>query len=205
MVSEQTKPKNAGTTSLFQNPLLEKLTRTHAAVPISMYFIISAGVAWYGIDRGLISLTALALSFLPGLLTFTWVEYNVHRHVFHMLPDTPFKASIQYKFHGVHHEFPKDKTRLAMPPVASLVISSLFFGLFYLVMGHYAFGFLPGFLTGYALYLWVHYAVHAYRPPQNFLRVLWINHGIHHYKSNSEAFGVSSPLWDYIYGTMPRK
>jgi sterol desaturase/sphingolipid hydroxylase (fatty acid hydroxylase superfamily) len=31
---------------------------------------------------------------------------------------------------------------------------------------------------------------------------LWINHGTHHYKNGEMVFGVSSPLWDYLYGTM---
>jgi sterol desaturase/sphingolipid hydroxylase (fatty acid hydroxylase superfamily) len=69
-------------------------------------------------------------------------------------------------------------------------------------MGDYAFAFLPGFLVGYASYLAVHYMVHAYQPPRNFMKMLWVNHGIHHYKDGEIIFGVSSPLWDYIFGTM---
>jgi hypothetical protein len=34
---------------------------------------------------------------------------------------------------------------------------------------------------------------------------LWINHSIHHYKDGEIVFGVSTPLWDYIYGTMYKK
>jgi sterol desaturase/sphingolipid hydroxylase (fatty acid hydroxylase superfamily) len=72
-------------------------------------------------------------------------------------------------------------------------------------MGDFVFAFLPGFLVGYASYLGVHYMVHAYQPPKNFLKTLWINHSIHHYKDGEIVFGVSSPLWDYIYGTMKEK
>jgi sterol desaturase/sphingolipid hydroxylase (fatty acid hydroxylase superfamily) len=64
---------------------------------------------------------------------------------------------------------------------------------------------LPGFLVGYAFYLSVHYMVHVYQPPKNFLKVLWINHAVHHYKHGEYVFGVSSPLWDYIFGTMREK
>jgi sterol desaturase/sphingolipid hydroxylase (fatty acid hydroxylase superfamily) len=59
--------------------------------------------------------------------------------------------------------------------------------------------------VGYAGYLSIHYMVHSFQPPKNFLKILWINHGIHHYKNGEEVFGVSSPLWDYIYGTMVKK
>ncbi|MEX2379667.1 MAG: sterol desaturase family protein, partial [Vicingaceae bacterium] len=42
-------------------------------------------------------------------------------------------------------------------------------------------------------------------PPKNFLKQLWIHHSIHHYQEDDKAFGVSSPLWDYVFGTMPSK
>lgn len=197
------KPKNNGTKQLFQNPILEKLTRTHIAVPVSLFIAISAGLLYYGATQtDLTAWQQIGLFFL-GMFVFSFVEYVVHRRVFHMATDTPRKAKIQYTMHGVHHEYPKDKSRLAMPPLLSLSIASLLAVLFYVVIGKYMFGFLPGFLTGYAAYLFVHYAVHAFPPPKNFLKVLWINHGIHHYKDHDKAFGVSSPLWDWVFRTLP--
>ena len=47
--------------------------------------------------------------------------------------------------------------------------------------------------------------IHVYQPPKNFFKTLWVNHGIHHYKNADVVFGVSSPLWDYVYGTMKEK
>ncbi|MGB3618930.1 MAG: sterol desaturase family protein, partial [Catalinimonas sp.] len=34
---------------------------------------------------------------------------------------------------------------------------------------------------------------------------LWVHHSIHHFKDDERAFGVSSPLWDWVFGTMPRR
>ena len=92
-----------------------------------------------------------------------------------------------------------------MPPVVSIVIATLLLFLLKLVMGDLVFAFLPGFLIGYAGYLGVHYIVHAYSPPKNLFKGLWVHHGIHHYKDDHVAFGVSTPLWDYVFGTRPRK
>jgi sterol desaturase/sphingolipid hydroxylase (fatty acid hydroxylase superfamily) len=108
----------------------------------------------------------------------------------------------RYAHVAVHHEFPKDKDRLAMPPLVSITIATILLLLFRVLLGDLAFSFLPGFIVGYSYYLSVHYIVHVYQPPKNFFKVLWINHGIHHYKNGDAVFGVSSPLWDYIYGTM---
>ena len=199
------KPNHKGTAQLFENPFLEKLTRTHIAAPISIFILVSSGLIIYGYSHGFMTvLSAIGLFFI-GWFIFTFVEYIAHRYLFHMDTDTEIKKEIQYKFHGNHHDYPKDKKRLAMPPILSLFISSVFFFIFKLIFGQFVFGIVSGFLFGYALYLFVHYAVHAYAPPKNFLKTLWIHHSIHHYKDDNSAYGVSSPLWDWILGTMPSR
>ena len=50
-----------------------------------------------------------------------------------------------------------------------------------------------------------HYSVHAFPPPKNILKHLWINHALHHYQQSNAAYGVSSPLWDLFFKTMPEK
>jgi 4-hydroxysphinganine ceramide fatty acyl 2-hydroxylase len=109
---------------------------------------------------------------------------------------------VVYKLHGIHHEYPRDRERLFMPPVPSLVVASFFFGLQYLLMGWHVLAFFPGFLFGYLLYGSMHYAIHAFSPP-SYLKALWRNHHLHHYKYPDQGFGVSSVLWDHIFGTIP--
>jgi sterol desaturase/sphingolipid hydroxylase (fatty acid hydroxylase superfamily) len=195
------KPKHTGTKQIFNNPLLEKLSRTHISIPISLFIGISLGLLYWAITHTALHATYVTLLFTIGWLTWSFTEYIMHRYVFHMKPSNTFKRKIQYAFHGVHHEYPKDKTRLAMPPLMSLTIAFILFYLFYSFMGTHVFGFLPGFLIGYASYLFVHYIVHAYPPPNNVFRELWINHAVHHYKDDKLIYGVSSPLWDYVFGT----
>ncbi len=91
-----------------------------------------------------------------------------------------------------------------MPPILSITLATGFFLVYKYLMGSFGVPFTGGFLAGYATYLCVHYAVHAFRPPKNFMRILWTHHAIHHYKESDRAFGVSSPLWDVILRTMPR-
>lgn len=64
------------------------------------------------------------------------------------------------------------------------------------------FGFFPGFLLGYLLYASMHYAKHAWEPPFRFMQPLWRNHHLHHYRNEELGFGVSSTVWDRIFGTM---
>jgi sterol desaturase/sphingolipid hydroxylase (fatty acid hydroxylase superfamily) len=199
------KPQAKGTKRLFKNPVLEKLSRTHISVPIIIFFSYSTALLYWSGTHTSLSMGTTILMFFVGMLAFTWVEYMIHRYLFHMGADTEQRAKVQYTLHGVHHEFPKDKERLAMPPIVSITISTLFLFIFRLFLGDLVFSFLPGFLVGYAAYLSIHYMIHSFQPPKNFLNILWVNHSVHHYKKGEEVFGVSSPLWDYIYGTIAKK
>jgi len=203
-MTREIKPKNTGTKRLFESPVLEKLSRTHISIPLSIFFIYSSALLYWSVTHTALNAIVTIGMFALGFVSFTWVEYMAHRYLFHMSTSTKSREKLQYTIHGVHHEFPKDKDRLAMPPLLSITISTLLLFLFRLIMGDLVFSFLPGFLTGYAFYLSIHYMVHAFPPPKNFFKVLWVNHSIHHYKEGEYVFGVSSPLWDYIYGTMAK-
>ena len=203
MSIKEIKPNNKGTKKLSNNAFIERITRTHISIPITLFIIYSGALLYYSAENTNLTIPTTISLFLVGLLAFSLVEYLMHRYLFHMEVYTEARKKMQYIMHGVHHEFPKDKDRLAMPPFASLTIATILLFLFRLIMQDYVFAFLPGFLCGYAGYLFVHYIVHAFQPPKNFFKKLWVHHGIHHYKDNEKAFGVSSPLWDYIFRTMP--
>jgi sterol desaturase/sphingolipid hydroxylase (fatty acid hydroxylase superfamily) len=89
-----------------------------------------------------------------------------------------------------------------MPPVPSLIIASCFFIVFYFLMNINAIAFFPGFMFGYLMYGSMHYAIHAWNPPFKWMKPLWRNHHLHHYKYDDLGFGVSSTLWDHVFGTM---
>src|SRR5690606_25587019 len=106
-----------------------------------------------------------------------------------------------YIMHGNHHEFPRDRQRLFMPPVPSVLISGTLLAIFYLIGGDYAFPFFSGFIFGYLCYASLHYAIHAFAPPYKWLKPLWRNHHLHHYKNEHAGFGVSNMLWDHVFNT----
>nr|MBI1229305.1 fatty acid hydroxylase [Cytophagales bacterium] len=199
------RPDNNGTAKMFANPFLEKISRTHISLPITMFLGVGLYSLYMGVSSTSVSFLSSFMLLLAGFLFFTFIEYLMHRYLYHMEPDSDVKDKLQYSMHGVHHDYPKDKDRLAMPPFISGIYALVAYFAFNFLMGDYSFYFLPGFLFGYAAYLGVHYIVHAYQPPKNFLKVLWVNHAIHHYKDPDVAFGVSTPIWDYVFGTMPKK
>jgi hypothetical protein len=143
-------PKNKGSKRLFTNPILEKLSRTHIAVPITVFFVYAVALLYWSITHTSLSWGITVTMFIVGAVSFTWVEYMVHRHIFHMATYTKWREKFQYTVHGVHHEFPKDKERLAMPPLLSITLATVLLLLFRVMLGDLVFSFLPGFLVGYA-------------------------------------------------------
>lgn len=206
MNAESQQSKEIKRVKVFDNPALELLTKTHIAFPLIVFPVLSTWMIFMAYTRFDLKSPQVWSIFFASFLGFTLVEYLVHRNVFHWVPNTPFKKFVQYHFHGVHHAEPKDKKRLAMPIVVSVALAFILLGISYLAIGKYAWVFTPGFAMGYAAYLGVHYMVHAYAPPKEGpFKILWVNHAIHHYKDDTVAFGVSSPLWDVVFGTLPKK
>lgn len=199
------KAKNTPRVKTFKSPIVEFLSRTPVYQPVTLFNVVAAWFLYLSFSYfNLPVLQSIGL-FFGGWLFFSLLEYCMHRYVFHMSVHTKTRETVQYNAHGIHHEYPKDKETLAMPLVFSITLGFAFIGVFYLILGAWAFPLVAGIFVGYALYLLMHYLVHAMPPPNNFLKSLWENHAVHHYKDDDVVFGVSSQLWDRIFGTMPKK
>jgi len=193
---------NKGQAQLFRNPYLEMLTKSHPLVIWGMYIPIM-GIMLYHANANLsFGLTRVILTFLGGMMFWSLFEYVAHRFLFHLVSEKPRLQKFAYILHGNHHHYPRDKQRLFMPPVPSLILASVIFGIQFLVLRQNTFMFFPGFLFGYLMYGTMHYAIHAWNPPFKWMKGLWRNHHLHHYKNEHQGFGVSSTIWDHVFGTM---
>lgn len=193
---------NKGQARLFENPYLEMLTKAHPLVIWGMYIPIISYLLYYSRIHLDFTPARITLTFFGGMFFWSFFEYIAHRFIFHLIPETETTRKIVYTLHGNHHEYPRDKQRLFMPPLPSIIISSAIFGLMYLVIGLHAVMFFPGFMLGYLIYGSMHYAIHAWNPPFKWMKPLWRNHHLHHYRNEHQGFGVSSTLWDHVFGTM---
>lgn len=179
-----------------------KITKTNSFLAIGLYCVISLCVLAYGFFNTAIDPNRGMFICIFGMVVFSLTEYVTHRFLYHSGKDYKNEKYWQYKIHGVHQIFPGDLKLLAMPIFLALFISGVLFSGIYLLWGDPTYFFWSGFMLGYAIYLFIHYMVHARKPPRNFLKYLWTHHALHHYVFEDKAFGVSSPLWDIIFGTM---
>jgi sterol desaturase/sphingolipid hydroxylase (fatty acid hydroxylase superfamily) len=193
---------NKGQAQLFQHPALEMLTKANPLVIWGMYLPVIIGFPiWAGREFGF-DLNRIAALFIGGGLFWTLFEYIAHRFLFHMIVESDRARRIVYVLHGNHHHYPRDKQRLFMPPVPSIILASSIFGIQYSILGLNAFVFFPGFILGYLMYGTMHYAIHAWNPPFKWMKPLWRNHHLHHYKDEGKGYGVSTTIWDRVFGTM---
>jgi sterol desaturase/sphingolipid hydroxylase (fatty acid hydroxylase superfamily) len=149
-----------------------------------------------------LSVAAVVGFAVVGLLTWSLTEYLLHRHLFHIRPAGPFRARLQFVIHGLHHDDPLDPTRLVLPPVPTIIGAGVFYGAFRAVLGPlWAEPLFAFFAVGYLLYDYTHYASHRFVPWTRVGRALKRNHMLHHYATPDARWGVSSPLWDHVFGT----
>ena len=113
---------------------------------------------------------------------------------------------MHFIIHGIHHDHPNDKLRLVMPPAVSIPLAALFFFGFTLIFGTpEAYPLFGGFIAGYLVYDYTHYYVHHFVPKSKLGKKLREQHMRHHFQDHRFGFGVSSPLWDAVFRTLPRR
>ena len=189
--------------ALFRNPLLSLLSQTNRGITTS-YILLYAGMCWliYYQFNSVLPIAYLVLFAFLGLLSWTLFEYILHRYLFHLHGNSAIVKRFTFVMHGVHHEHPKEEKWVFMPPAPGTLFILVFASFFYLLMGKEGIVFLSGFLIGYLIYSTIHYYIHLKRPSKRFA-FFWRHHSLHHYKYPDKAFGVSSPLWDVVFRTMP--
>ncbi len=189
-------------TRLFQSSFMEALSKVHFTVPLFIYIPVNSFLIYLGVKDGLFAIIQVAMWLLLGLVTWTIVEYVLHRFVFHYHPTSEFGKKIHFIFHGIHHDYPRDRLRLVMPPSVSIPLATLFFLLFRtFIPAPQLYIFFGAFLTGYLIYDMFHYAIHHVEVKGKLWNVLKTHHLKHHYNDPNKGFGVSSPIWDVIVGS----
>ncbi|RRT39924.1 hypothetical protein B296_00030033, partial [Ensete ventricosum] len=187
---------------LFANDILELLTRTvWWAVPVIWLPVVCCCLIM-SIRMG-ISLLQLASMVLLGVFLWTFVEYTVHRFIFHINTKSYWGNTVHYLVHGCHHKYPMDGLRLVYPPAAAAIICVLFWNFFKLIVTP---SLLPalfgGGLLGYVVYDCTHYYLHHGQPSKDSAKNLKRYHLNHHFRTQNKGFGITSPLWDIAFGTL---
>lgn len=134
-------------------------------------------------------------AFAGGLFLWTLAEYWIHRYVLH-------HVAYFRDLHGLHHDSP---TALIGTP---LWLSLALLALVVYLPSWWAFGpdigsaFSAGLTLGYIAYGFTHHILHRWKmQPGTLLYRLKHEHALHHFRHDDGNYGVTSPFWDYVFGT----
>ncbi|PFD38758.1 fatty acid hydroxylase [Bacillus cereus] len=145
------------------------------------------------------------LSCLAGVVFYTLNEYVTHRFLFHIKPPkNRFLLKMLRRLHYDHHVYPDDLKLLFLPVWYSLpgfaIYLFVLYGFTKSVTVTLSFGI--GMIIMLLVYEWKHYIAHKpIRPFTKFGRWLKKQHILHHYKNEKYWFGVSNPVYDFLFGT----
>src|SRR4051812_50086533 len=97
---------------MFDSDFIEQFSHIHPATPVVLFLpvvLYMLYLAGWERDQSLWEVVGL---FFGGLFIWTFVEYSLHRWVFHYQPKTATGKRLHFLMHGVHHDYPNDATRL---------------------------------------------------------------------------------------------
>jgi dihydroceramide fatty acyl 2-hydroxylase len=185
---------------LFENPLLDKLSRVHWSTPLFLYMPVVLVLA--GLSLQSFAPWAVLCATALGYFIWTLIEYFGHRFLFHYEFPGRFGSRIHFLIHDVHHMHPNDPLRLVMPALLSGPIMLIAYAVVRILFGlPLGYPVLMGFITGYVSYDMVHYYVHHAEPKTRLGLTLRRLHMLHHFRDPTRGFGVSAPWWDYVFKT----
>lgn len=196
-----------GSVRLFESRVAEALT---SSPPYAPYVLVLPLVAWLGVDVARAAVTsgqstgpAVVTAAALGALTWTLVEYLMHRFLFHFPARGEAGLVTTFLVHGHHHVHPHDPRRIAATPIQFGSLLLLFFGIVRATLSApLAHAALAGVALGYLGYEWAHWVAHHGKPRTPWMRALKRHHLRHHFERPDARFGISTPVWDVVFRTL---
>jgi sterol desaturase/sphingolipid hydroxylase (fatty acid hydroxylase superfamily) len=191
-----------GSARMFRSDFLERFSHVHPVTPAALYLPVVAYALFTALGTHGQALPAVLGWFVVGYVLWTLFEYWFHRLFFHLPVRGPVSAKVYFFVHGVHHDYPWDRSRLVMPPAVSLTLAVLMYLLFRGVWGtERLWAPFAGLVFGYVVYDSIHWYTHASKPTTRIGKWLRREHLVHHFKDSGSRFGVSCPWWDHVFRT----
>lgn len=138
------------------------------------------------------------IAFIAGVVTWTFLEYTLHRFVGHKKHGKNEFTKEHQTHHRLGHYFAPFYKKMLFA-ILVLGISTLVTGL---ILGWYiGFTYSFGIASMYLFYEWLHKRAHTHGPLNFYGRWLRKHHFYHHFKNPKMNHGVTTPFWDIVFGT----
>lgn len=171
--------------------------------PFYFYTLLALGLGVTAMISETRSFTSILSLCLAGVVTWGLLEYWLHRLVFHFDAQSEKGRNFVYEMHLSHHANPKAMDDLFASLRLSLPIALCYCSLAWALMRSWqatVYLFI-GLMAGYFSYEFLHYQAHHRAPRLRVFRYLKKYHLLHHHQTSALRFGVTSPVFDYLFGT----
>ncbi|HEV7892267.1 MAG TPA: sterol desaturase family protein [Pyrinomonadaceae bacterium] len=172
--------------------------------PFAFYAVVLAALNAAALTSGgeFSAVPSLA-SLVVGLLSWGLFEYSIHRWVLHREPPREGAGLPGNRTHLAHHADPNALDRLNVQLSESLPVCVVYFlAALALTFDFRAAVFAyDGLMLGYFFYEFLDYQAHHGAARGRVVRYYRRYHLMHHHYDARVRFGVTSPLFDYIFGT----
>ncbi len=157
---------------------------------------------YHSLTRSTDALTT-SLLIVAGVFYWTFLEYVIHRFLYHIRYPTKFLNYFWGSFHQYHHRDMSDHRVLNAGFLMVYVVTPLVLTPFLLFTGDVlilaSVG--AGLVLAHYSYEWVHYTLHLKVFETGYLGYIQKYHFHHHDHAPQKNFGNTSHLWDVVFGT----
>lgn len=177
------------------NPFDIRHSRTAYLAEFVFYGVIIIGLDLILIlGKSTLSSIKLGLIVLLGLISWTLLEYVLHRFVLHHL--APFSH-----WHAAHHHRPR--ALICAPTIvsASLIAMLVFLPTILIAGLQIANAFTLGILISYFFYAITHHAIHYWHTNNNWLKRRKHWHARHHHNPQIPNYGITTTFWEDAFST----
>ena len=176
--------------------ILRKFLRSsHIVEVFTSYGIVFLLMQYICLFKLNYSFSRLILLTTLGLIFYSLLEYIFHRIILHC---------ILHKAHQNHHQKPRDLRIIGTPILPVQMYGFLFTSL---LMGYFgkenAWAINSGVVLGQCIMDSVHIIFHSKWRPK-FLESARSYHMHHHFIDGNFAHGLTTPFWDFLFGTYPK-
>jgi 4-hydroxysphinganine ceramide fatty acyl 2-hydroxylase len=146
------------------------------------------------------------IGFGMGIIYWSFLEYAIHRWLYHTNFKNKWVTYFIGSFHTYHHTDMSDHRVLnsgflMVAVVTPLVLTPFYFLLPYGVVLSMALG----LVTYYYCYEWVHYMIHYKEYKSGYMSYIQKYHMFHHDYAPLKNFGNTTHIWDLLLGTMDER
>jgi hypothetical protein len=191
------------TVRMFDSDFMEFFSRVHPATPLILYLPVVGFMLYVALWRQHSGVSC------RGIFLARYAPVDAAR-----ISDPPIHFPLRTenacgKTAALHHSrrasrLSKRREKACYAAEYQRATSIFFYGMFLLIFGRFASSAFAGLVFGYVCYDMLHYATHHF--PMKRGALLWLKqyHLRHHYKDDHVGYGISSPLWDYVFRTTRR-